>query len=61
LTVRERDVLRLLAQGASDKEIADALFIGLRTAESHVSNVLSKLGARNRAEAAVIATRQEIT
>jgi predicted ATPase/DNA-binding CsgD family transcriptional regulator len=58
LTPRERDVLRLLAQGSSDKEMADALFIGLRTVETHVSNLLAKLGARNRAEAAAIATRE---
>jgi DNA-binding NarL/FixJ family response regulator len=61
LTPRERDVLRLLAKGQSDKEMADGLFIGLRTVETHVSNVLSKLGARNRAEAAVIATREHLT
>jgi DNA-binding NarL/FixJ family response regulator len=60
LTPRELDVLRLLAQGQSDKEIADALFIGRRTAESHVANVLAKLGTRNRAEAAVMATREHL-
>jgi predicted ATPase/DNA-binding CsgD family transcriptional regulator len=57
LTSRELDVLRLLVDGQSDKEIADALFIGTRTVETHVGNVLAKLGVRNRAEAAVLATR----
>jgi non-specific serine/threonine protein kinase len=60
LTAREIDVLRLLAEGQTDKEIADALFIGVRTAESHVANLLAKLGARNRAEAAVMATREHL-
>jgi NarL family two-component system response regulator LiaR len=58
LTGREQDVLRLLVQGQSDKEIAEALFIGLRTVETHVSNVLAKLGVRNRAEATALAVRQ---
>ncbi|MFL5759813.1 MAG: ATP-binding protein [Thermomicrobiales bacterium] len=58
LTARERDVLRLLVQGQSDKGIADALFIGTRTIETHVSNLLAKLGAHNRAEAAALAVRE---
>jgi predicted ATPase/DNA-binding CsgD family transcriptional regulator len=58
LTSRELDVLRLLADGKSDKEIADTLFIGLRTVESHVSNLLAKLSVRNRAEAAALAVRR---
>jgi DNA-binding NarL/FixJ family response regulator len=52
LTQRERDVLRLLAEGLSDRDIGAALTISTRTVESHVSNILHKLGARNRAEAA---------
>jgi non-specific serine/threonine protein kinase len=60
VTARELEVLRLLAEGKSDKEIAEALFIGLRTVETHVSNLLAKLGARNRAEAAALATRQNL-
>ena len=52
LTPRETDVLRLLVQGKADREIAEALFIGARTVETHVSNLLTKLGATNRTEAA---------
>jgi DNA-binding NarL/FixJ family response regulator len=60
LTAREREVLRHLVTGKTDREIADALFIGPRTVETHVSNVLAKLGASNRAEAAVIALRRQL-
>ena len=49
LTPRERDVLRLLVAGRSDKEIAAALFIGLRTVQSHAEHLYAKLGVRNRA------------
>lgn len=52
LTVRERDILRLLADGLSDRDIATALTISTRTVESHVSSILRKLDVRNRAEAA---------
>ena len=52
LTTRERDILRLLADGLSDRDIATALTISKRTVESHVSSILRKLDVRNRAEAA---------
>jgi DNA-binding NarL/FixJ family response regulator len=52
LSSREQEVLRLLAEGMTDREIAAALAISPRTVESHVSSVLRKLGVRNRAEAA---------
>ena len=52
LTGRESEVLRHLADGLTDHEIAEALRLSTRTVEKHVSNVLQKLGARNRAEAA---------
>ncbi len=52
LSPRENDVLRMLAEGLTDREIAGALIISPRTVETHVSNVLRKLAVRNRAEAA---------
>ncbi len=52
LSPREIDVLRMLAEGLTDREIANALIISPRTVETHVSNVLHKLNVRNRAEAA---------
>ena len=57
LTERERDVLRLLGQGMSNKEIAAALFISEGTARTYVSNILGKLGVAGRTEAAAIAVR----
>jgi len=53
LTPREGEVLRLLAMGRSNKEIANALGIGDETVKSHVANVLAKLEAENRAQATV--------
>ena len=53
LTDREREVLRLVADGLSNKEIAQALYITVRTADFHVSNILRKLGVISRVEAAV--------
>ena len=55
LTNREREVLRLLAAGRSNREIAVALFIAPKTASVHVSNIMAKLGAGSRTEAAAIA------
>ena len=57
LSDREREVLLLLAQGASNREIADRLFITEGTVKNHVSNVLGKLQAENRTHAAEIARR----
>ena len=55
LTPREMDVLRLLVKGSSNKEIAQALGVGLRTVEGYVSNVFAKCGVRSRTEAVLFA------
>jgi DNA-binding NarL/FixJ family response regulator len=57
LTPRERDVLPLLVQGRTNRQIAEALFISENTAGVHVSNILGKLGATTRTEAAGIAAK----
>ncbi|MDZ7726753.1 MAG: response regulator transcription factor [Dehalococcoidia bacterium] len=57
LTERETDVLRLLAQGQANKQIARSLHIGEQTVKTHVSNILSKLGVQSRTQAALHAAR----
>ena len=56
-TERELDVLRLLAEGLTDKEIADTLFLGVSTVRYHVNNLISKTGFSTRTELAVNAVR----
>jgi DNA-binding NarL/FixJ family response regulator len=55
LTTREREVLTLIGRGLSNREIAEALVIGAATMKTHVSRILSKLNARDRAQLVVIA------
>ncbi|MBV7699191.1 helix-turn-helix transcriptional regulator [Streptomyces sp. TRM70350] len=57
LTTRERDVLRLVAGGRTNRQIAEELFISPKTASVHVSNILGKLGVSGRGEAAALAHR----
>jgi len=60
LTERELDVLRLIAQGKSNKEIADDLILSEKTVKTHVSNILQKLHLSDRTQAAVYALKQKI-
>ena len=58
LTAREREVLLLVAAGRSNREIGEQLYVSAKTASVHVSNILAKLSARSRTEAAAIARRR---
>ncbi|KAF1306207.1 response regulator transcription factor [Enterococcus saccharolyticus] len=60
LTNREREVLMLIAQGKSNQEIADELFITLKTVKTHVSNILSKLEVEDRTQAAIYAFKHKL-
>jgi DNA-binding NarL/FixJ family response regulator len=60
LTEREREVLRLVARGMSNKEIAAELVIAENTVKNHVRNILEKLHLRSRTEAAMYAVREKL-
>jgi len=57
LTSRETEVLRLLAEGRTNRQLARELYISEKTVSVHVSNILAKLGVRSRTEAAAVARR----
>ncbi|MDP9235956.1 MAG: response regulator transcription factor [Chloroflexota bacterium] len=61
LTAREREVLALIAEGATNKEIAAKLVVSENTARNHVSHILSKLGFSRRSEAAAYAAKKGLT
>ncbi len=60
LTPRERQVLALLAEGATNRQIGAALFMAEKTASVHVSRILAKLGVQSRTQAAALAHRQHL-
>ncbi len=61
LTKRELEVLSLIGEGKTNQEIGDALFIGIKTVKTHVSNVLSKLDVSDRTLAAIYANRHNLS
>ena len=61
LTSRERELLVLLSEGLSNRDIADQLSLSTRTVEGHLANLYTKLGVRSRIQAALIAIRHNIT
>ena len=60
LTERELEVLRLIAEGKRNQEIADQLVIGIKTVKTHVSNILAKLNVEDRTQAAIYAHRHSL-
>ena len=60
LTPREMEVLKLIAEGKSNQEIADQLFIAVKTVKTHITNILSKLGVEDRTQAAIYAHRHNL-
>jgi DNA-binding CsgD family transcriptional regulator len=60
LTARETEVVRLIAAGLSNKEIAGELCVSVRTIEHHITNVYRKIGARGKADATAWAVRQHL-
>ena len=60
LSEREVEVLRLIAAGRSNREIADQLVLSLRTVEHHIARIYPKIGARGRADATTYALRRDL-
>jgi two-component system, NarL family, response regulator LiaR len=60
LTAREMEILLLMAEGKSNQEIADQLFIALKTVKTHVSNILSKLQVQDRTQAVIYAFKHSL-
>ena len=60
LTSREREILLLMAKGKSNQEIADELFIAIKTVKTHVSNILSKLQVQDRTQAVIYAFQHHL-
>jgi NarL family two-component system response regulator LiaR len=60
LTAREMEILLLMAEGKSNQEIADALFIAIKTVKTHVSNILSKLQVQDRTQAVIYAFKYRL-
>jgi DNA-binding NarL/FixJ family response regulator len=60
LTAREREIIALVAQGASNREIASALYIAEKTVKNHLTHILSRLHLRDRTQLAILAVRQGI-
>lgn len=61
LTEREMEVLRLIAKGKSNQEVADELYIGIKTVKFHVTNILAKLGVEDRTQAAIYAVKHGLS
>lgn len=60
LTTREKEILKLIADGLSNQEIADNLFLSLHTVKNHVKNVIQKLSVKDRTQAAVLALKENL-
>lgn len=60
LTPREQEILQLIAQGASNREIAQALYLSEKTVRNHVTNILSRLGLRDRTQAAIVVLQKHL-
>jgi DNA-binding NarL/FixJ family response regulator len=58
LTEREREILQLISDGCSNKEVSDKLFISIQTVKTHVAHIFGKLQAKDRAHAVAVALRE---